>query len=155
MKSLQIDAESATARVVELFPGFLGIEILVVNSRLVTGLLHVRRELCTTGGTLHGGAIMAFGDTLGALGTVAQLAEGMRTTTIDSNTKFIRSPGLGSTVRGESRPLHRGRTTMVWQTLIRTSEGRLCAVVAQTQLVLPTSKRLDRSASAGLKAYAR
>jgi len=96
----------------------------------------VRPDLCTTGGVLHGGAIMAFADTLGAVGTVLNLPQGKRTTTTDSSTKFIAAARAGTVVSGESVALHRGRTTMVWQTSIRNAEGRLCAVVTQTQLVL-------------------
>jgi uncharacterized protein (TIGR00369 family) len=96
----------------------------------------VRPDLCTTGGVLHGGAYMAFADTLGAIGTVLNMQEGKRTTTTDSSTKFIGAAKMNTTVVGECIALHRGRTTMVWQTTIKSSEGRLCAVVTQTQLVL-------------------
>jgi uncharacterized protein (TIGR00369 family) len=96
----------------------------------------VRSDLCTAGGILHGGATMAFADTLGAVGTILNLAPGKRTTTTDSSTKFIAGARLGTTVTAESIALHRGRTTMVWQTSIRTADGKLCAVVTQTQLVL-------------------
>ena len=102
----------------------------------VVASLQVRPDLCTAGGILHGGAHMAFADTLGAVGTVLNLPQGKRTTTTDSSTKFIGSAPAGSVVTGESVPLHRGRTTMVWQTSIRNAEGKLCAVVTQTQLVL-------------------
>ena len=96
----------------------------------------VRPDLCTAGHILHGGASMAFADTLGAVGTVLNLPKGKRTTTTDSSTKFIGGAKEGSTVTGECIALHRGRTTMVWQTSIRIAEGKLCAVVTQTQLVL-------------------
>jgi uncharacterized protein (TIGR00369 family) len=79
---------------------------------------------------------MAFADTLGAVGTVLNLASGKRTTTTDSSTKFIAGARVDSTVIAESLALHRGRTTMVWQTTIRNADGKLCAVVTQTQLVL-------------------
>jgi len=96
----------------------------------------VRADLCTAGGILHGGAYMAFADTLGAVGTIINLPQGKRTTTTDSSTKFIGGARVDTTVVGESLALHRGRTTMVWQTTIRSAEGKLCAVVTQTQLVL-------------------
>jgi 1,4-dihydroxy-2-naphthoyl-CoA hydrolase len=98
--------------------------------------MEVRPDLCTAGGILHGGASMAFADTLGAVGTVINLAEGKRTTTTDSSTKFIGAARVGTVVTGEAIALHRGRTTQVWQTQIRSAEGKLCAVVTQTQLVL-------------------
>ena len=79
---------------------------------------------------------MALADTLGAVGTFQNLPEDARTTTIESTTKFIRGARAGTTVSAESTAFHRGRTTMVWQTLIRTEDGKLCAVVTQTQLVL-------------------
>jgi len=119
-----------------LFPGLLGVRLSELALDRVVATLLVRAELCTTGGVLHGGAHMAFADTLGAVGTVLNLGAGKRTTTTDSSTKFIAAARLGSTVTGESIALHRGRTTMVWQTSIRSAEGRLCAVVTQTQLVL-------------------
>jgi uncharacterized protein (TIGR00369 family) len=98
--------------------------------------MDVRPDLCTTGGVLHGGAFMALADTLGAVGTVMNLRAGQRTTTTDSSTKFIASAQAGTRVSAESVALHRGRTTMVWQTSIRNADGKLAAVVTQTQLVL-------------------
>jgi len=79
---------------------------------------------------------MAFADTLGAVGTFLNLPPGQRTTTSASSTQFIAAAPQGETVVGEALPLHRGRTTMVWQTTVRRADGRLCAVVTQTQLVL-------------------
>jgi uncharacterized protein (TIGR00369 family) len=98
--------------------------------------MDVRVELCTRPAVLHGGAIMAFADTLGAAGTILNLPEGAGTTTIESKTNFIAAAQAGSRVTGEATPLHRGRRTQVWQTRITTAEGRLLALVTQTQLVL-------------------
>jgi len=119
-----------------LFPGLMGVRLLTLEPERVVAELVVRPELCTTGGVLHGGASMAFADTLGAVGTVINLPQGKRTTTTDSSTKFIGGARVDTTVTGESIALHRGRTTMVWQTTIRSAEGKLCAVVTQTQLIL-------------------
>ena len=119
-----------------LFPGLLGIRIVEAAAERVVAELDVRPELCTTGDVLHGGAYMAFADTLGAVGTILNMAQGKRTTTTDSSTKFIGAARVNTTVVGECLPLHRGRTTMVWQTMIRSAEGKLCAVVTQTQLIL-------------------
>ena len=119
-----------------IFPGLMGIRIVTCEPDRVVAEMAVRPDLCTSGGILHGGASMAFADTLGAIGTFVNLAPGKRTTTTDSSTKFIAGARVGTTVTGESVALHRGRTTMVWQTSIRSAEGRLCAVVTQTQLVL-------------------
>jgi uncharacterized protein (TIGR00369 family) len=119
-----------------LFAGLIGIRVTSVSPERVVAELAVRQDLCTTGGVLHGGALMAFADTLGAIGTVLNLPEGKRTTTTDSSTKFIGAARLDTKVVGECVALHRGRTTMVWQTSVRSAEGKLCAVVTQTQLIL-------------------
>ena len=84
---------------------------------------------------------MALADTLGALATVANIAEGATTTTIESKTNFFAAIPVGDTARAECTPLHRGRTTMVWQTKITRSDGRLAALVIQTQLVMPAPLR--------------
>ena len=119
-----------------LFPGLMGLELTATSPERVQATLRVRPDLCTAGGILHGGAYMAFADTLGAVGTVLNLGPGQTTTTTDSSTKFIAGAKVGTRVRGESIALHRGRTTHVWQTTITNAEGRLCAVVTQTQLIL-------------------
>ncbi len=119
-----------------LFPGLMGVRLTELAADRVAAELQVRPELCTAGGILHGGAYMAFADTLGAVGTVLNLGAGKRTTTTDSSTKFMAAARVDTKVVGECLALHRGRTTMVWQTSIRNAEGKLCAVVTQTQLVL-------------------
>ena len=119
-----------------LFPGLMGITLVEAGPERVVATMTVRPDLCTTGGVLHGGAIMAFADTLGAVGTFMNLPQGARTTTVDSSTKFMSAAPQGSTVTGEATAFHRGRTTQVWQTLVRTEAGKLCAVVTQTQLVI-------------------
>jgi len=122
-----------------LFPGLMGVRVTELAPDRVVAGMEVRADLCTAGGILHGGAYMAFADTLGAVGTIVNLAAGKRTTTTDSSTKFIAGARLNTTVTGECVALHRGRTTMVWQTSIRNADGKLCAVVTQTQLVLEGS----------------
>jgi 1,4-dihydroxy-2-naphthoyl-CoA hydrolase len=129
--------ESIQEALAPLFPGMLGMELLEASAERVVASLQVRPELCTTGGVLHGGALMAFADTLGAVGTFMNLAAGARTTTIESSTKFVRAAPAGSKVVGNCTAFHRGRTTMVWQTLVKSEEGKLCGVVTQTQLVIP------------------
>jgi 1,4-dihydroxy-2-naphthoyl-CoA hydrolase len=119
-----------------LFPGLMGVQITDTSPERVVATMRVRPDLCTAGGILHGGAHMAFADTLGAVGTLLSLPQGKRTTTTDSSTKFIGGAKVDTTVTGESVALHRGRTTMVWQTSIRNADGKLCSVVTQTQLVL-------------------
>jgi uncharacterized protein (TIGR00369 family) len=118
------------------FAELLGIRYREATLDRVVATLTVREELCTSPTTLHGGAIMAFADTLGAAGTVLNLPEGAGTTTIESKTNFIAAAPLGVEVTGEASPLHRGRRTMVWQTRIFLASGKLVALVTQTQLVL-------------------
>jgi 1,4-dihydroxy-2-naphthoyl-CoA hydrolase len=130
------DPASIQALLDPLFPGLMGVRISALAADRVVAEMKVRADLCTAGGILHGGAYMAFADTLGAVGTLLNLAPGKRTTTTDSSTKFIAGARLDTIVTGESVALHRGRTTMVWQTSIRNADGKLCALVTQTQLVL-------------------
>lgn len=120
-----------------LLPGTLGIVVESVSPEEVVASMVVRPELCTTGETLHGGVFMAFADTLGAVGTVANLPERTRTTTLESKTNFFSGAPVGTRLIGRSTPLHRGRSTMVWTTRIERADGKLCAVVTQTQMVLP------------------
>ena len=122
-----------------LFPGLMGVRITAAAPDRVVAEMPVRADLCTAGGILHGGASMAFADTLGAVGTILNLAAGKRTTTTDSSTKFIAGARVDTIVTAECLALHRGRTTMVWQTSVRNADGKLCAVVTQTQLVLDGS----------------
>lgn len=131
-----LDVTSLQKRLDPLFPGLMGVRLLEVAPDRVMAEMDVRPDLCTAGGIMHGGAYMAFADTLGAVGTVVNLPPGKGTTTTDSSTKFIAGAQVGSTVRGDSVALHRGRTTQVWQTSIFNAAGKLCAVVTQTQLVL-------------------
>ena len=118
------------------FAKLLGIEFVSAAPEKVVAELTVREDLCTRPAVLHGGAIMAFADTLGAIGTSLNLPEGAGTTTIESKTNFVAPAPVGTRVIGEATPVHRGRRTMIWQTRISTPEGRLVALVMQTQLVL-------------------
>ena len=129
--------ESLHQLLAPLFPGLMGLQLVEVEPERVVATMKVRGDLCTAGEILHGGAAMAFADTLGAVGTFVNLPQGARTTTVESSTKFVGAAPMGSTVTGECTAFHRGRTTMVWQTLIRSEAGKLCAVVTQTQLVIP------------------
>ncbi len=119
------------------FATLMGVTIVSVAPDLVVGELKVREDLCTRPAVLHGGATMAFADTVGAVATVANLPDGMTTTTIESKTNFFSGIPLGDTARAECTPLHKGRTTMVWQTKISRGDGKLAALVTQTQLVMP------------------
>ena len=114
----------------------LGIELIVAEKGRVVGQLTVREEITTGGHILHGGAYMAFADTLGAIGAVLNLREGTRTTTLESKTNFLGSARVGETLTGEATPLHVGRRSSVWQTRITNAEGKLLALVTQTQMTL-------------------
>jgi len=120
-----------------LFPGLMGVEVLEAEPDKIVARMKVRDDLCTAGGVLHGGAFMAFADTIGAVGTVVNLPPNARTTTIESKTNFMGAAPVGTYVTAESIPLHKGKSTQVWQTSIRSETGKLCAVVTQTQMVLP------------------
>jgi 1,4-dihydroxy-2-naphthoyl-CoA hydrolase len=128
--------EAVQSMLAPLFPGLMGVQLVEVTKERVVATLVVRPDLCTTGDSMHGGAFMAFADTLGGVATFVNLPPNSRTTTIESSTKFLRGAPVGSTVRAECTAFHKGRTTMVWQTLVRGADDRLCAVVTQTQLVI-------------------
>ena len=118
------------------FAKLLGIEFVSAAPEKIVAEMTVREDLCTRPAILHGGAVMAFADTLGAAGTIVNLPEGAGTTTIESKTNFVAPAPVGTRVTGEATPVHRGKRTMIWQTRITTPEGRLVALVTQTQLVL-------------------
>jgi len=114
----------------------LGVEFLSAAPDKVVARLPVREDLCTIPAVLHGGAVMAFADSLGGAATMLNLKEGTWTTTIESKTNFLAPAPAGTVVTGECTPVHRGKRTMVWQTRITTAEGKLVALVTQTQMVL-------------------
>ncbi|MBL8661736.1 MAG: PaaI family thioesterase [Candidatus Odyssella sp.] len=114
----------------------LGIEFVSATPDKIVARLLVRDDLCTIPAVLHGGAVMAFADSLGGCATVLNLKEGAWTTTIESKTNFLAPAPVGTVVTGECTPVHRGRRTMVWQTRITSAEGKLVALVTQTQMVI-------------------
>src|ERR1044072_3750073 len=118
------------------FARLMGMNVVSVTPDLVIGELKGCEDVCLRSVVLHAGAYMAFADTIGAVATVASLKEGETTTTIESKTNFFAAIPLGDTARAESTPLHKGRSTMVWQTKITRGDGRLAALVTQTQMVL-------------------
>jgi 1,4-dihydroxy-2-naphthoyl-CoA hydrolase len=119
------------------FAKTMGVEIVEASGERVVGKLLVRPDLCTTGGTLHGGAVMAFADSLGAIGAFLSLPEGAKsTTTIESKTNFLGAAKAGTTMTAEATPVHSGKRTGVWQTKITGEDGKAVALVIQTQLVL-------------------
>ena len=119
------------------FAELKGVTFTEASRDKVVARMPVRPDLCTLGHILHGGAIMAFADSVGAAATVVNLPDDAKgTTTIESKTNFVGSAREGSTLIATATPVHRGRRTQVWQTRLETEEGRLVAVVTQTQMVL-------------------
>jgi 1,4-dihydroxy-2-naphthoyl-CoA hydrolase len=131
-----MDAASFQKDLGSAFPGLLGIHFVEVTPERVVASLEVRPNLCNGADVLHGGALMSLADTLGAVATMANIPKGARTTTLESKTNFLGAVRVGERVIAECTPFHRGKTTMVWQTLVKAQSGKLCAVVTQTQLVL-------------------
>jgi len=118
------------------FSDLMGVEVLERSKARVRARLVVREDLCTAGGILHGGAYMAFADALGAIGGVMNLPPGARTTTLESKTNFLGSAPVGSVVEAETTPLHVGRRSSVWQTRVTNGDGKLLALVIQTQMTI-------------------
>ena len=125
-----------TAFIQPAFANFLGLKITHISPERVSAELPVRADLNNRFNIMHGCAIMALADNLGGTATTANLKEGQSTTTIESKTNFFVAVPIGDVAYAECTPLHRGRTTMVWQTRITRGDGKLCAMVTQTQLVL-------------------
>ena len=117
----------------------MGIKLVEQTPDRVVAEMVVREDLCTSNSILHGGAYMAFADTIGAVATVLNLPAGAGTTTVESKTNFISAIKAGEVARAECTPVHRGKTTQVWTTRILRPDGKLAAVVTQTQLVLVRS----------------
>ncbi len=118
------------------FAKLMGVEVVSAAPDRVEGHLLVREDLCTAGGILHGGAFMAFADSLGAIGGVLNLRDGARTTTLESKTNFLGSARTGTTVRGVAIPIHVGRRSSVWQTRVEAEDGKLLALILQTQMTV-------------------
>jgi 1,4-dihydroxy-2-naphthoyl-CoA hydrolase len=131
-----IDPATLTAHHKGCLPELLGIRFTEATQDRLVAELSIRDDLKTFGGRLHGGTIMALADTVGATATAVNLPPGASTTTLESKTNFFAGATEG-VVRAEATPLHRGRTTMVWQTRVTDAGGRLLALVIQTQMVLP------------------
>ena len=118
------------------FAELMGVKVVEATKTRVVGQLTVREALTTGGHILHGGAYMAFADSLGAIAGFLNLAPGTRTTTLESKTNFLGSARVGETITGEATPLHVGRRSSVWQTRVTNADGRLLALVIQTQMTL-------------------
>ena len=118
------------------FPKLIGLEITEATPNRVRATLAARNELCRSGGTLHGGAIMSLADIVASCGAFLNLPEGAATTTIESKTNFIGAAKSGEPIFADSVPLHVGRRSSVWQTSVTRVDGKLVAMVIQTQMVI-------------------
>jgi 1,4-dihydroxy-2-naphthoyl-CoA hydrolase len=132
---MDIDPKAIDERLKGTLSDLLGVRFVETTPERVVAELTYRDELTTIGGSLHGGTLMAFADTIGAVATVLNLPAGASTTTLESKTNFF-AAGRAGTVRAECTPLHRGKRTMVWQTRVTDASGRLLSLTIQTQMVL-------------------
>ena len=131
-----MSSETETLRAAMPFAAELGIEVLAAGPDEVTAQLEWAERLCTTGGILHGGALMSLADATGAYCAFLNLPDGASgTATIESKTNFFAAVRRGS-VRARSRPLHRGRTTIVVETDLFDDDEKHVARVTQTQAIL-------------------
>jgi 1,4-dihydroxy-2-naphthoyl-CoA hydrolase len=137
-----IDPASLTAHHKGCLPELLGMRFVEATKDRLVAEIAIRDDLKTVGGRLHGGTIMALADTTAATATFLNLPPGAGTTTLESKTNFFAGASEG-VVRAISTPLHRGRTTMVWETRVTDASGRLLALVIQTQMVLQAQQRTD------------
>lgn len=122
------------------FGAMLGIEFTRVEPDIIEAEMAVKPEFCTNPSIMHGGAIMALADNVGAVATVVNLPPDTVTTTLESKTNFLAAVPVGQKALARCEPVHKGRTTMVWTTTITREDGRKAAVVTQTQMVLPAKK---------------
>ena len=119
------------------FADLKGVTFVEADKDRVVARMTVRPDLCTANNTIHGGALMAFADSVGAAATVINLPDDAKgTTTLESKTNFIGGAREGTRVTATATPVHRGRRTQVWTTRLETEEGKLIAIVTQTQMVL-------------------
>jgi 1,4-dihydroxy-2-naphthoyl-CoA hydrolase len=136
MKEARLDALAILNQHMLPFAKLMGLTYTSASKDKVTAEMMVREDMCTLPAILHGGVAMAFADTLGAAATFLNLPQGATTTTVESKTNFIAAAPAGTKVLGETTPIHRGRRTMIWQTRVTTPDGKLVALVTQTQMVM-------------------
>lgn len=118
------------------FMQLLGVELVSASLDRIEARLVMRNDMDNGGGVMHGGVYMSFADYLGAIGTMVNLPKGASTTTMESKTNFFRPAKTGDVVTGVSTPVHKGRRTMVWQTRLTDVDGKLLAMITQTQMVI-------------------
>jgi uncharacterized protein (TIGR00369 family) len=123
------------------FAQLLGTRITHLSKDRIEAELPVTEALSNVHHVMHGGAVMAMADNLGGRATSLNLPAGARTSTIESKTNFFVPIPVGDTAHAECTPLHRGRSTMVWQTRITRNDGKLAAMVTQTQIVIVPERK--------------
>jgi uncharacterized protein (TIGR00369 family) len=119
------------------FAKMMGVTMTLVTKERIEGELKVTPDHCTIPATLHGGAMMAMADNMGGIGAFMNMPPGSTTTTIESKTNFLRAVPAGETAKAVTTPVHVGRTLQVWKTEIFREDGKLAAVVTQTQMIRP------------------
>jgi uncharacterized protein (TIGR00369 family) len=132
---MSVDAATLAAHFTGTLVDLMGIRFVEATPDRVVAELDYREAVTTVGGAVHGGALMALADTIGAAATALNLPPGASTTTLESKTNFLAAARSG-TLRAEATPLHRGKRTMVWQTRVTGEGGRLLSLTIQTQMVL-------------------
>lgn len=123
------------------FANLIGFRAVSAEPDRVVAELVVTEAHTNRNGVMHGGAIMAFADNLGGMATIINIREDQATTTMESKTNFLRPIPVGDTLTGVATPIHKGRTTQVWQTTMTRSDGKVAAIVTQTQIVLENFQR--------------
>ena len=123
------------------FGKLMGFKLIQRSPERSEAELVVREELCNRRGVMHGGAVMGFADTMGGMTASAALAQDQATATIESKTNFFAPIPKGDTARAVTTPLHVGRSTIVMQTNITRGDGKLAAIITQTQIVLPLKQQ--------------
>ncbi|MEO1135174.1 MAG: PaaI family thioesterase [Pseudomonadota bacterium] len=117
------------------FAKLMGIQMTLVTKQRLEGELTVTPEHCTIPATLHGGAMMAMADNMGGIGAFMNMPAGAMTSTVESKTNFLRPIPVGQKAKAVTTPVNIGRTLQVWKTEIFRDDGKLAAIVTQTQIV--------------------
>jgi len=118
------------------FAKMMGVKMTLVTKTRLEAELLVTPDHCTIPASLHGGAIMAFADNMGGCGAFLNMPSGMMTTTVESKTNFFRPVPVGQKAIAVTEPVHLGRSLQVWKTEIKREDGKLAAIVTQTQMIL-------------------
>ena len=118
------------------FAGLIGLRFVEADLDHVVAEMDAAANHISRKNVVHGGVLMAIADTVGGFSTRINLLPGQGTTTIESKTNFLRAATPGSRLRARADALHKGRTTMVWQTVIRDDNDRVISITTQTQMVI-------------------